>query len=326
MSNKAQNFDSILKSKVSDHLKERLSKITDGIIGGCRQVNNLEGQGQATIYNLVSPIPAYEKVGNTAPRYNSNLLQRIITPRSFASPVLIDEEDKKQLMQDPFTSLAEPLVMGLREAMQKHLVIQAFGTNILGPVGNSIEQDFSNDMIIKVDERLNKGAARGHWLDKILLASKKLQSNGVPHHVKRYLAVSPATYERMFTELKMTSKDYIDRVKLEQGEITHFAGFQIIVTNYLPGGTRQPTIYDADGKPTNTPVIMLRSYIDTSSEVKSHALFWAEGGLSSALWADGVNVKIGQISPVEGEFIYAECRYGATRNEESYVGYIEMEA
>lgn len=321
----AQNFDNILEPNIQSHIRTRLAGITDGLFGTCRRLNHQNGN-LITTYNLLSPIQANRKIGRMmdTPIGETDLQQRIIRPCAFHSSVAVDWEDINKLKQDPHSSLAEALVMGLREAMEKHLIEQAFGENEIGPVDHVGKVGFDSTMVIKVDERVNKANSTGsNILDKIVRAGMKLKSNGVPSTAKKYLAITPKAYEKMFFELRMTSRDFVGRENLEQGDISKYFGLDFIVTDYLSGGEKCPTLYDSKtGKPTEEASIIIPK---KTPEVKSYALFWAENGLDSALW-ENVNVKIREL-PLHSmaQLLYAECQYGATRTEEKQVGYIEME-
>ncbi|MBA5724380.1 hypothetical protein H0G72_04520 [Liberibacter sp. Z1] len=227
--------------------------------------------------------------------------------------------------------MSQLIINSFQEAMEKEVVRAAFGQSMKDLCDPSAEVFFDQNMIVKIDAKIpGSSNTESNIADRILLAARKLVKNGVDFCNKEdYLAMTPDSYDSLFSCVIRMINNYVHLANMENGCITHFAGFKIIVSDYLPGGRKQTCACDAQGKEDSSkPIIPLPKSADPTKkeEVKSLALFWEKPALETAIW-NGLEL-ISQERPDMCfiDFIYGTMQLGCTRTEESRIGYIEMPA
>ena len=90
--------------------------------------------------------------------------------------------------------------------------------------------------------------ATGMNVEKLLAASEILNKYDVPEN-DRYVAMSAKQHAELLADQRTTSRDYIGTFTLENGRITNFVGFNIILSERLPksGSDRECLFWQKDG-------------------------------------------------------------------------------
>ncbi|MBA5724346.1 hypothetical protein [Candidatus Liberibacter sp.] len=143
--------------------------------------------------------------------------------------------------------------------MAKEVVKAAFGSSVRQLYNHSKEMmHFDSGMVIKIDAKIpgRKTDPDNIIADRLQLAAGKLrQKNSVDWGIDTkdvYLAMTSSAYKTLLNDI-LNNQNYASFADFENGIITHFVGFKIIVTEYLPGGIKQPFIRDENGQKTSKP-------------------------------------------------------------------------
>ncbi|MBY7649916.1 MAG: hypothetical protein DBO98_05510 [Candidatus Liberibacter europaeus] len=216
--------------------------------------------------------------------------------------------------------------------MEREVVRSAFGTSIIGPYdANEPPKEFDKNMIVKIGDRIPGRSSQfdNTTADRLLLAARNMQKNGVNFKNKYVYAMTYDAYTTLLGDIRL-SKDYVQYESWKNGIMTHFAGFEIVITECLPGGKKQPCEYDKEGKETDTPSIPLPQLPKDAPKdalpVKSYALYWDKPALETAIWKN-MELKVGkQTERSFSHLLYGAFQMGCVRTEESRIGYIEMPA
>ncbi|PTL86103.1 MAG: hypothetical protein C4617_05505 [Candidatus Liberibacter europaeus] len=328
-----QDFKQIAEPQVASHIRIALNGVKEGITGHTIMRINQTGN-EIIALNMYKPIEAHRKVGLSPKTPESaDLERRIIKPKAFHVSIPTDWESINELNHNPRGPLSEVVTNSLKEAMEREVVRSAFGPSIVGPYdANEPPKEFDKNMIVKIGDRIPGRSSQfdNTTADRLLLAARNLQKNGVNFKNKSvYLAMTSDAYTTLLGDIRL-SKDYVQYANWEHGIMTHFAGFEIVITECLPGGKKQPCEYDKEGKETDTPSIPLPQLPKDAPKdalpVKSYALYWDKPALETAIWKN-MELKVGkQTERSFSHLLYGAFQMGCVRTEESRIGYIEMPA
>jgi len=206
---------------------------------------------------------------------------------------LIDAYDLNRILTDPTSAYVKSMVAALFRRLDDKIIAAAFGPAYTGKEGeSSIAYDSSMTVANTVGSEKTPAEACGMNVAKLLAASELLNKNDVPEN-DRYVAMSAKQHAELLGDTRATSRDYIGTFTLENGRITNFVGFNIILSERLP-----------------------------KSGSDRECLFWQKDGLLLAVNEDVVTKISERPDLAYSKQIYIAMDNGATRMEECRVGKI----
>jgi len=212
---------------------------------------------------------------------------------------LIDDEDQVRMLIDPTSAYAEAAAMAAGRQIDDVIIAAADGTAYTGVAGGT-STSFDSNMIVDVQTRWPGVTAAdvGMNVAKILAAGALLGAQNVDPDEEKWLILNARQIKSLLMDEKISSHDYNAIKPLVSGQVSSFGGFNIIPTERI--GT------DANGD--------------------DKCLFWAKGGLLLGLGKD-ISTKISERADKNyATQVFCSMIVGATRMEESRVGYIECDA
>jgi hypothetical protein len=251
----------------------------------------------------------FEQIGATAarkrttrhsdtPRMDTPHARRRVSLFDYDWADLIDQEDKVRLLIEPSSKYAQAAAWAMGRAMDDAIIEAADGTAYTG-VDGSTSTAFDTNMVVDVQERdVGVSAADlGLNIAKLIKAKELLDANDVDPDEPRYIALPARQVSSLLKTTKATSADYNSVKALVEGKINSFMGFEFIRTQ--------------------------RTGVDSNSDDK--VLFWAKSGIRLGLGAD-ITARIGERADKNyATQVFTSMTIGATRMEETKVGYIECD-
>lgn len=206
---------------------------------------------------------------------------------------LIDAYDLNRILTDPTSAYVKSMVAALFRKIDDKIIAAAVGPAYTGKEGETAIQFDSAHMVVA--NTVGSGTtptATGMNVEKLLAASEILNKYDVPEN-DRYVAMSAKQHAELLADQRTTSRDYIGTFTLENGRITNFVGFNIILSERLP-----------------------------KSGSDRECLFWQKDGLLLAVNEDVVTKISERDDLAYSKQIYIAMDNGATRMEECRVGKI----
>ena len=261
------------------------------------------------VENVVGKNAYYEQLGSTSARLRTSRhadTPRMDTPHSrrrvslsdYDWSDLVDGEDQVRMLIDPCSMYAEAAAMAMGRAMDDAIVAAADGTAYTG-VDGSTSTSYSSAMTVDVQIRAPGVSAADLGLNvaKILEAGALLGQNDVDPDEEKFMVVNARQIKSLLNDTRISSHDYNAVKPLVSGQVSQFAGFNIIPCN--------------------------RIGVDSNSDDK--VLYWAKGGMLLGIGKD-IMTRISE-RPDKNYACQAfgSMTIGATRMEEVRVGYIECD-
>lgn len=230
------------------------------------------------------------------PRMDTPHSRRSVTTRTAVYADLIDKDDEIRMIADMSSKYATAAMWALGRKMDDVIIEAVDGTAYTGEDG-STSTSFDTDMIVDVTTRDPGVTSANYGLNvaKLIEAKRLLDGEDNDPDEARFIAVNAAQMSSLLKTTKATSADYNTVKALVEGKINTFMGFEFIQTNRLLS--------------------------DGNSDHKCP--FWVQSGLLLAVGMD-LTVDIGpRRDKHNATQVYAALDIGATRMQESKVGYIE---
>lgn len=251
----------------------------------------------------------FEQLGSTSarqrtsrhsdtPRMDTPHARRRVSLNDYDWADLIDSEDQIRMLIDPTSPYAEAASMAMGRSIDDAIVAAADGTAYTGVDGGT-PTSFDSNMIVDVQVVWPGVSAADTGLNvaKLIAASRLLGQNDVDPDEEKFLIVNARQISSLLKDEKLSSHDYNVVKPLVEGQVSKYMGFTIIPCN--------------------------RIGVDSNSDDK--VLFWAKGGLLLGLGKD-ISTKITERPDKNyATQVFASMTIGATRMEESRVGYIECD-
>lgn len=266
-------------------------------------------RGACRTETIVGKNAYYEQIGSTAaqlrtsrhadtPRMDTPHSRRRVSLNDYEWADLVDGEDQVRMLIDPTSQYAMAAAWAMGRAIDDVIIAAATGTAYTGVAGGT-STAFDTAMIVDVQVRWAGVSADDCGLNvaKLLEAGKLLGANNVDPDEKKVAVVNARQIKSLLMDTRVSSHDYNAIKPLVSGQIVQFCGFDIIPTE--------------------------RIGVDSNSDDK--VLFWAGNGMLLGIGKD-ISGRISERADKGyATQVYAAMTIGATRMEETRVGYIECD-
>ncbi len=251
----------------------------------------------------------FEQIGSTeailrttrhadTPRVDTPHARRRVSLADYDWADLIDDVDKVRMLIDPTSPYAAAAAMAMNRKMDDIIIAAADAAAFTGVTG-ATSTAFDTNMIVDVQVRdVGVSAADlGFNVAKVIEASRLLAANEVDEDEEKYIVWNARQRASMLNSTRATSSDYNAVKALTTGQINEFLGFRFIRSERI--GT------------------------DANSDDK--VLFWAKSGMRLGLGSD-IKLRVSERPDKNYSMqVHATMTLGATRMEETKVGYIECD-
>lgn len=263
-----------------------------------------------TVESVVGKNAFFEQIGSVAaqqrtsrhsdtPRMDTPHARRRVSLADYDWADLIDQEDKVRMLIDPASSYAQAAAWAMGRAMDDVVVAAATGTAYTGVDGStSTVYDTNNTVTVQIRDVGVSGANYGLNIAKLIAAKQVLDANDVDPDEERTLVLPARQVTSLLKTTKATSHDYNTVKTLVEGKIDTFMGFKFIRT--------QRTTTDGSGY--------------------DKVLFFAKSGIKLAIGREPVARISERDDKNYATQVFYSMSIGATRMEETKVGYIECDA
>jgi len=256
--------------------------------------------GKSGFYEQLGATSARKRTSRHAdtPRMDTPHARRRVTLDDYDWSDLVDGEDQIRMLIDPTSQYAEAAAFAMGRAMDDAIIEAATGTAYTG-VDGSTSTAFDTGMVVDVQTVWPGVSAADTGLNvaKLLEAKKLLGANNVDPDDDCWCIVNSRQIKSLLMDTRVSSHDYNAIKPLVSGQISQFAGFNIIPTE--------------------------RIGVDSNSDDK--VLFWAKGGILLGIGKD-IMTRISERDDKNyATQVFACMSIGATRMEEARVGYIECD-
>lgn len=252
----------------------------------------------------------FEQIGSTAARLRTSRhadTPRMDTPHSrrrvslsdYDWGDLVDNEDQVRLLIDPTSGYAQAASWAMGRAMDDAIIAAADGTAYTGVSGGT-STAYDTGMTVSVTTRWPgvSSANLGLNVAKLMEAAKLLGANNVDPDEDKHLVVNARQIKSLMQDAHAASGDYNTLRPLMSGKMVEYHGFKLYPTERI--GT------------------------DSSSYDK--VLYWAGNGMLLAIGKE-IGGKITERADKNYAVqVFSSMTVGATRMEETRVGYIECHA
>ena len=251
----------------------------------------------------------FEQIGPTAmqprttrhgdsPIVNTPHARRRVTLADWEWGDMVDDLDKVRMLIDPTSSYAMNAAMAANRTIDDVIIAAADGTAYTGVDGTTATA-FDTNMVVDVTVRDVgvSSADLGLNVAKIIEAGRVLAANEVDEEEEKFIVFNARQRASLLNSTKATSSDYNSVKALVTGQMDSYLGFNFIRSERI--GT------DANGD--------------------DKVLFFAKSGLKLGV---GMSPKTRIAErPDKGfnTYVYTCMSIGATRMEETKVGYIECD-
>jgi hypothetical protein len=256
--------------------------------------------GKTAFFEQIGSVAARQRTSrhSDTPRMDTPHARRRVSLVDYDWADLIDQEDKVRMLIDPASQYAQAAAWAMGRAIDDAIIAAADGTAYTG-VDGSTSTAYASGMTVDVQVRDAGVAAADLGLNvaKLIAAKELLDSNDVDPDEERFIALPARQVTSLLKTTKATSSDYTTVKALVEGKIDTFMGFKFIRTQ--------------------------RTGVDSNSDDK--CLFWVKSGILLALGKEPT-AKISERDDKNyaTQVFYSMC-IGATRMEETKVGYIECD-
>lgn len=232
------------------------------------------------------------------PRMDTPHSRRRVSLEDYDWSDLVDNEDQVRMLIDPTSMYGEAAAMSMGRAMDDAIIAAADGTSYTG-VDGSTPAAFDTNMVVDVQVVWPGVSAADTGLNvaKLIHASRLLGQNDVDPDEEKFLVANARQISSLLKDEKLSSHDYNIVRPLVEGKVSKYMGFTIIPCN--------------------------RIGVDSNSDDK--VLFWAKGGLLLGVGKDITGRVSERPDKNYAMQAFASMTIGATRMEESRVGYIECD-
>ena len=207
---------------------------------------------------------------------------------------LIDSEDRVRTLVDPTGPYAQAAAFALGRAIDDEIITAADSAANTG-VDGSTSTSYDSSMTVDVQVGISPAADTGLNVGKLRAAKENLDAGDVDPEMPRFCIINAKQLSNLLAETEVTSSDFNTVKALVQGEVDTFLGFNFIRTE--------------------------RIGVDSNADDK--VLYFAQDGLLLAL-GQQPQIKISERADKNhATQVFASMVIGATRMEESKVGYIE---
>jgi hypothetical protein len=266
-------------------------------------------RGAVRLETVVGKNAFFEQIGSVAaqirttrhsdtPRMDTPHARRRVSLADYEWADLIDNQDKIRTLIDPTSDYAQAASWALGRSMDDVIIAAVDGTAYTG-VDGSTQTSYASGMTVDVQTVWPgvTAAYTGLNLAKLIEARKLLGANDVDPDEEVFVAVNARQISSLLKDERIVSGDYNAALPLVSGKISHVGGCTLIPCN--------------------------RITTDANSDDK--VPYWTRSGL---MLATGQDIT-GRISERDDKGyatqVYASMTIGATRMEETRVGYIECD-
>lgn len=148
----------------------------------------------------------------------------------YAVAKLIDEKDQVQMLINPTSAMTQSLAMSANRKLDS-LVNTAFNAAAAAGKAGATSTSFDSNYLI-TSSGTNSGDTGGMNKAKLLYAKYLLDNGNVPES-DRWLAIGPQQAQDLLNVTEVASADYNSVKALVEGQITHWLGFNIVMTTGL---------------------------------------------------------------------------------------------
>jgi len=253
--------------------------------------------GKSAFFDQIGQVAAQLRTtrhGDT-PRMDTPHSRRRVSLNDYHWADMIDDEDQIRMLINPASPYAEAAMWALGRAVDDVILAAMIGTAYTGVAGGT-STAFASGMIVGVQTVWPgvTAADTGLNLAKLITARKLLGDNDVDPDEEVYCAVNAAQISSLLKDERVVSGDYNTALPLMNGKLSRIGGVTLIPCN--------------------------RTTVDANSD---HVLpFWTKSGMLLAMGRD-MTSRIGERADKGyATQVYAAMSVGATRMEETRVGYI----
>ena len=247
----------------------------------------------------------FEQIGSTAarlrtsrhadtPRLDTPHARRRVSLSDFDWADLIDREDQVRMLIDPTSPYAEAASNAMGRAIDDEIIAAADAAAFTG-VDGSTSTAFDTNMVVDVQVG-GSSSDVGLNVAKLRAAKEKLDANEVDDN-ERSIVLNAKQMNNLLAETAVTSSDFNTVKALVQGEVGTFLGFNFIRSE--------------------------RIGVDANSDHK--VLFFAKSGIKLAIGQEPTARISERDDKNYATQVFYSMAIGATRMEETKVGYIECD-
>ena len=245
----------------------------------------------------------FEQIGSTAarlrtsrhadtPRLDTHHARRRVSLSDFDWADLIDREDQVRMLIDPTSPYTEAASNAMGRAIDDEIITAADAAAFTGVEG-STSTAFDTNMVVDVQVG-GSSSDVGLNVAKLRAAKEKLDANEVDDN-ERSVILNAKQMNNLLAETAVTSSDFNTVKALVQGEVGTFLGFNFIRSE--------------------------RIGVDANSDHK--VLFFAKSGIKLAIGQEPTARISERDDKNYATQVFYSMAIGATRMEETKVGYIE---
>lgn len=251
----------------------------------------------------------FEQIGSTeavditsrhmdTPRVDTPHERRRVTMFGSVWADLIDKEDEVRMLIDPKSKYAQAAMWALGRKTDDIIIAAADGTAYTGKDG-STSTAYDSSMTVDVQEVWPGVSAADAGLNvaKLLAAKEKLLSNNVDPDEQMFVVLNAAQCKSLLQDERVASSDYNTIKPLQEGKLGYYGGFTLVPTQ--------------------------RIGVDANSDHK--VLYYCKSGIKLGI---GTNMEAKMTERADKNYsmqVWARQHKGATRMEETKVGYIECD-
>ncbi len=247
----------------------------------------------------------FEQIGSTAarlrtsrhadtPRLDTPHARRRVSLSDFDWADLIDREDQVRMLIDPTSPYTEAASNAMGRAIDDEIITAADAAAFTG-VDGSTSTAFDTNMVVDVQVG-GSSSDVGLNVAKLRAAKEKLDANEVDDN-ERSVILNAKQMNNLLAETAVTSSDFNTVKALVQGEVGTFLGFNFIRSE--------------------------RIGVDANSDHK--VLFFAKSGIKLAIGQEPTARISERDDKNYATQVFYSMAIGATRMEETKVGYIECD-
>ena len=247
----------------------------------------------------------FEQIGSTAarlrtsrhadtPRLDTPHARRRVSLSDFDWADLIDREDQVRMLIDPTSPYTEAASNAMGRAIDDEIITAADAAAFTG-VDGSTSTAFDTNMVVDVQVG-GSSSDVGLNVAKLRAAKEKLDANEVDDN-ERSVILNAKQMNNLLAETAVTSSDFNTVKALVQGEVGTFLGFNFIRSE--------------------------RIGVDANSDHK--VLFFAKSGIKLAIGQEPTARISERDDKNYATQVFYSMAIGATRREETKVGYIECD-